>query len=113
MSDSIKVKATQLGYYEHKRRREGDVFTLVERKDRFGKIMTAKQQFSSKWMKKVNEDTPESESVMTRVDSGNLELHQTTNVASHSNVQEIMKEPKSKSKKQSGAKESSGDEEVI
>lgn len=38
----MKVKATQLGYYNHQRRREGDVFQLNDEKS-----------FSSKWMEKV------------------------------------------------------------
>jgi len=43
----MKVKALQLGYYEHKRRREGDVFDLVEEK-----------HFSKNWMEKVDGEEP-------------------------------------------------------
>lgn len=100
----MKVQATQLGYYEHKRRREGDVFELVERKDRHGKVMTVNQQFSSKWMKKVSDDTEKSESVMTRIDSSNLEKHQTANQPVHSDLSEVKAAKKGKS---------SGDKEVI
>lgn len=35
----MKVKAIQLGYYDMKRRKEGDVFELLDEKD-----------FSKKWM---------------------------------------------------------------
>ena len=44
----MKVKATQLGYYNHRRRREGHVFEIVNEKD-----------FSKKWMEKVDGDKPE------------------------------------------------------
>lgn len=36
------VKAKRLGYYDHKRRKEGDVFTL-----------SSKDHFSDKWMEAV------------------------------------------------------------
>lgn len=59
--ERIRVRATRTGYYEHVRRREGDVFTLIPRSipvmDRkTGKptgemrIFTAKEQFSEVWM---------------------------------------------------------------
>lgn len=44
----FKVKAIELGYYNHLRRREGDVFRLKAAAD-----------FSEKWMVKVAETTPE------------------------------------------------------
>lgn len=43
----LKVRATRMGYYDHARRREGDVF-IVEEAD-----------FSSTWMEKVSANTPE------------------------------------------------------
>jgi hypothetical protein len=48
------VKATQIGYYGHLRRRAGDVFELKPVK---GKKVTLsiEEQFSSKWMRKLNE----------------------------------------------------------
>lgn len=53
----MKVQATQLGYYQHKRRREGEIFELVEvkgfDKDKNPILLTPEQQFSKKWMKKV------------------------------------------------------------
>jgi len=45
---SLKVRATQLGYYEHIRRREGDVFKLV-----------AEAHFTPSWMTYVDPRTPE------------------------------------------------------
>lgn len=44
----IKVRALQMGYYDHARRREGDVFYLESEK-----------HFSKKWMVRVDEATPE------------------------------------------------------
>lgn len=66
----IKVRAVQMGYYQHKRRREGDVFTLVPLRsvERDGRgnpkkdpktrmtipcIITPLQQFSDRWMEIV------------------------------------------------------------
>jgi hypothetical protein len=43
----IKVRATQMGYYDHVRRREGDVFVVES------------SQFSKKWMERVDAETPE------------------------------------------------------
>lgn len=47
-SGPVKVRATQLGYYDEIRRREGDVFIIRSLKD-----------FSAKWMQRVNPGTPE------------------------------------------------------
>ena len=47
-SSRIRVRATQLGYYDDKRRREGDVFTIQN-----------EQAFSAKWMERVDPRTPE------------------------------------------------------
>lgn len=44
----IKVQATRLGYYEHARRRTGDVF-----------VIHSLREFSSKWMVRVAPETPE------------------------------------------------------
>lgn len=58
----MKVIATQLGYYGIKRRREGDEFELVPvtglvkdpKTDELTKrVITPEEQFSPKWMKKV------------------------------------------------------------
>lgn len=53
----IKVMATRLGYYGNRRRREGDVFELIDLtgKDAEGNSIkiSAEKQFSSSWMKKV------------------------------------------------------------
>lgn len=63
---SIKVKAKQLGYYDLKRRREGDIFELADRKgfrkDASGKltpmVVKAEDQFSEKWMERVDAHVP-------------------------------------------------------
>ena len=47
----MKVKATRLGYYKHKRRREGDVFSLLD-----------PSHFSTRWMEKVGQaESPQEE----------------------------------------------------
>jgi hypothetical protein len=48
------VKATQTGYYGHLRRKAGSVFELKAVK---GKLvtLTPEQQFSPKWMRKLND----------------------------------------------------------
>lgn len=50
----MKVRAKRLGYYDLRRRREGDEFTLKPRKTRKGKVVTPEQQFSGKWMELVD-----------------------------------------------------------
>lgn len=71
----MKVRATRLGYYEHIRRREGDVFTLVPRDVTIVDVksqkivlengkpkmrhLTVEDQFSVNWMERVDEATPE------------------------------------------------------
>jgi len=47
-TDPIKVRATQTGYYDHARRREGDVFVIADR-----------AAFSSRWMEVVDPRTRE------------------------------------------------------
>lgn len=61
-SDAIpaRVRATRLGYYDHKRRREGDVFTLAD----------SKKEFSERWMEYVSDDLPE------RITTGKQALQQ-------------------------------------
>lgn len=44
-----RVRATRLGYYDNKRRREGNVFTIQ-----------SSQEFSDAWMEYVDKRTPES-----------------------------------------------------
>lgn len=81
---TIRVRALSLGYYNHVRRREGDVFTLIPlpngvkevavldkdgepKEDRFGRLLTkrevgpvtAEDQFSELWMERVSDDHPE------------------------------------------------------
>lgn len=45
---ALRVRATRMGYYEHLRRREGDVFTLKD-----------ESHFSESWMEAVDARTPE------------------------------------------------------
>lgn len=47
----IKVVATALGYYDHVRRRPGDVFTIA-----------GERLFSERWMERVDPRTPEKHS---------------------------------------------------
>lgn len=49
------VKAIQMGEYGHLRRRPGSVFELKPRKMKNGAILSVEQQFSPKWMKKLND----------------------------------------------------------
>lgn len=53
------VKATQVGYHGHIRKREGDIFKLetisVEKGPKRGLVMTPESQFSKIWMKKASE----------------------------------------------------------
>ena len=46
--DPIKVRALEMGYYDHARRREGDVF-----------IIANERAFSARWMERVDLRTPE------------------------------------------------------
>lgn len=53
----VRVKETLVenfyGFYGLKRRYPGDEFTLVEKKGKDGKAVSVEQQFSEKWMEKV------------------------------------------------------------
>jgi hypothetical protein len=52
----MRVKATRIGYYGHRRRREGEVFDLAPRKilkDGKEVVLSPEQQFSNSWMEKV------------------------------------------------------------
>lgn len=57
----MKVKAIRLGYYQHKRRREGDVFELESVKGKDGEIISPEKQFSDKWMVKVGKQKIEAD----------------------------------------------------
>jgi len=75
-NDTIKVRATRTVFYEHARRREGDVFVLRQRiitetdpktgrallddkKQPKQRILTAEEQFSCRSMERVDDDEPE------------------------------------------------------
>lgn len=71
------VRAKKLGYYNHKRIREGEEFMLKPIKgfeqDKFGRTLSAKtfseeEQFSPNWMEKVdeNEDIPQKKEITKR-----------------------------------------------
>ena len=47
-----------IGFYGVKRRRPGQVFELVDRKKKDGSTLKAKDQFSERWMEKVNKPGP-------------------------------------------------------
>jgi hypothetical protein len=55
----MRVRAKTMGYYGDLRRREGDIFDLVERtvgdKEKRRRL-TAEQQFSNIWMEEVDKD---------------------------------------------------------
>ena len=57
VSRPLKVRATRMGYYDHIRRRERDVFVLSD-----------EAHFSRRWMERVDPGTPE------RVTTGAEEL---------------------------------------
>lgn len=71
----IKVRATQAGYYDHARRRPGDVFTidgaLLEEDVLQGKKVVRKKgdvaAFSKRWMERVDDD--EREHISTGADA--------------------------------------------
>lgn len=50
-----------VGFYASKRRRPGEEFTLVARLDSKDKEITVEQQFSTRWMEKVEPDKPTKE----------------------------------------------------
>lgn len=61
----MKVKATKLGYYDLKRRKEGVEFELVPVKGKVwdksrqalvSKVLSPEDQFSPSWMEKVDEE---------------------------------------------------------
>ena len=54
----MKVRATRLGYYGHKRQREGAIFVLKDVKvgGKEPRVIKAADQFSDKWMEKMPED---------------------------------------------------------
>jgi hypothetical protein len=57
----MKVRATQMGYYDLKRRREGDVFEIKTEKE-----------FSSKWMEKLDSKSARSRKPKEEVESDDL-----------------------------------------
>lgn len=69
----MKVRAIELGYYEHARRKPGDVFylkpyeislrdemgALVKENGKFKKVtVSVEEQFSDTWMEKVEDEAP-------------------------------------------------------
>lgn len=62
----MKVRAKKLGYYDNKRRREGEVFELKPVKGKKKKaernigdlVLTPEQQFSDLWMERVDGEAP-------------------------------------------------------
>ena len=57
----MKVRATQMGYYDLKRRREGDVFEIKTEKE-----------FSKKWMEKLDSKSSRSRRPKDEVESDDL-----------------------------------------
>ncbi len=71
------VRATKMGYYNHKRIREGEEFVLRTLKgfvqdpkgrELVKKEFTPEMQFASSWMEKVDEDeaTPEKKEIVNK-----------------------------------------------
>lgn len=56
----MKVRAKSLGYYGDRRRKEGEIFELVDRTVR-GETVPAKSQFSDRWMEQVDADSSSAE----------------------------------------------------
>lgn len=55
----VKTKeGVKMVYYNHKRRRTGDVFQLIDREKGDGTVILAEDQFSKKTMEWVSDDTP-------------------------------------------------------
>jgi hypothetical protein len=62
----MRVRATALGYYGHKRRKEGQEFVLEPikrlRKDKDGNmreiVISPEQQFSARWMERLDAPVP-------------------------------------------------------
>lgn len=70
----MKVRATQLGYYDHRRRREGDVFHLFKEED-----------FSAKWMELLEEAAPKKKKAKKKA-SKKVEVEAEEEVSSDSEV---------------------------
>lgn len=92
------VKAIQTGYYGHLRRKAGSIFELKPVKGKLVTI-TAEEQFSSKWMRKLNEkQVAQHESEMAAAnDVGEDDLDDSVNeaeemaLAGHNQAKEITK----------------------
>lgn len=62
----MKVIATKIGYYDHKRRypvnhahpEAGQPFTLKDVTLKGGKVITAEKQFSGSWMERYEDEVP-------------------------------------------------------
>lgn len=64
----MKVRATAVGYYGDRRRRVGEVFELVERTVGSAdkrRTATVEDQFSKRWMEKVEEHVPVSKTSLS------------------------------------------------
>lgn len=78
--ERLKVRAKALGYYGDIRRRQGDVFELVEREvgdKQHRRKLTVDQQFSENWMEKVDDSAKserQSQSAVTRNDADIAEV---------------------------------------
>lgn len=87
--DSLKVRATKLGYHDHRRRYAGDVFLLYPYK-KDGKVVTPEQQFSKNWMEKVDPSTPELSQPKARIGDGNpVDVANERNQPQHRTIAEI------------------------
>ena len=72
----VRVKETQVesfyGFYGQERRYPGDEFTLIARKGKNGKTISAKSQFSERWMEEVVKPENEAPVVIDESDQDSL-----------------------------------------
>ncbi len=82
----MKVRALNLGYINHQRRYPGDVFTLTPYKDKDGKTVGTEQQFSSRWMEKVDKTVPEVNQPKIPVSASTLMEHEEQRRVEHQDL---------------------------
>lgn len=109
----MKVKATQLGYHDHRRRRPGDVFVLRPIKKMDGSVITAEKQFSKNWMEKVDASVPEASRPKTPISPGTLSEVEERNQARHKTIEQHQAEASFSDKSDSENVISSGDEDLL
>lgn len=82
----MKVRAISLGYQDNRRRYPGDVFVLTPITKRDGTIITPEQQFSKRWMEKVDKSTPEINTPKVPISAATLGEHEEQRNVPHPGV---------------------------